>query len=170
MCDESNIVLSEELRIYCNIVASKFMEDFGVEFLEDLSLRKSDVPDDFYDTFFSENAAHYKARVQNIVAATTETNNDPTFRLWRSYSERGIARFPEVICNKILDLLSDYKTRVGSAAMGPTQEELKESFNMVRKEKENDCKQAHNPNQLAQNFQKRWTIIPFEINQHEINL
>jgi hypothetical protein len=41
---------------------------------------------------------------------------------------------------------------------------------MVRKEKENDCKQAHNPNQLAHKFQKRWTIIPFKINQHAINL
>jgi hypothetical protein len=100
------------------------MEDFCAEFLEDLNLRKSDVPDDFYDTFFPENAAHYKAHIQNIVAATTETNNNPTFRLWRPCWERGITRFPEVICNKIMDLLSDYKTRVGSAAMGPTQEEL----------------------------------------------
>jgi hypothetical protein len=170
MCDESNIVLSEELRIYCNSVASKFMEDFGAEFLEDLNLHKSDVPDDFYDTFVSESVAHYKARVKKIFAATIEKNNDPTFRLWRPYSERGIARIPEVICNQILDLLSDYKTKVGSAAMGPTQEELKEPFDMVRKEKGNECKQAHHPNQLARNFQKRWTIIPFEINQNEINL
>jgi hypothetical protein len=118
LCDESNIVSSEELRIYCNSVARKFMADFGAELLEDLNLCKSDVPDDFYDTFFSESVAHYKARVQKIFAATTETNND--LRLWRPYSERGIARFPEVICNKILDLLSDYKTRVGSAAMRPT--------------------------------------------------
>jgi hypothetical protein len=41
---------------------------------------------------------------------------------------------------------------------------------MVKKEEGKTYKQAHNPNQPAQSFQKRWTIIPLEINQNEINL
>jgi hypothetical protein len=91
MCDESNIVSSEELRMYCNSVASKFIEDFGAEFLEDLNLRKSDVPDDFYDTFFPENTC-YSRRVDGNTCVSPRVDHTTLL-----FAEGGQERGPDLL-------------------------------------------------------------------------